>query len=411
MGNLGTVLDRLSGLLSKYFLIGSYFPILIFVFMNCVFLYVINPSFRHLVVSTDFLKESIVGMGILIGASVLAYFLSTMNLALREWLESPRLPKALLDEWILKQRDRRNKLIDKIEDLRKLRRTLRKREVGWDTQLIAARRTGRKVTTPNEYADSLPELGPLALKDRSDLNEVGEVVRRLAEALKLNNIDERDQLGERTPNAVLLDGDEVALRAIIKQIPNQIAVEEGRVYNEIQFNFSRNDADIAPTRMGNIALSVQSYVGSRYHLNFNFFWTRIQNTLQTQAEDKYFTVLCTAKAQLDFHVALFWLACVFALIWTPTSAYCGFSVWLLFSVAVGTPLAAWMFYTLAIQSYRAYADLLRTTVDLYHFKLLDALHIAIPPSVEDEREIWKSVTQWLGQGDLRDIGYYRSAKP
>src|ERR1041384_7485259 len=193
MGNLGTVLDRLSGLLSKYFLIGSYFPILIFVFMNCVFLYVINPSFRHLVVSTDFLKESIVGMGILIGASVLAYFLSTMNLALREWLESPRLPKALLDEWILKQRDRRNKLIDKIEDLRKLRRTLRKREVGWDTQLIAARRTGRKVTTPNEYADSLPELGPLALKDRSDLNEVGEVVRRLAEALKLNNIDERDQ--------------------------------------------------------------------------------------------------------------------------------------------------------------------------------------------------------------------------
>jgi hypothetical protein len=237
--------------------------------------------------------------------------------------------------------------------------------------------------------------------------EVNAAVRALAAELKVNNPEEQDPAvpGQKTEAAAKLDDDEVTLRGIIDQLPKQWQSEAVRLYNDIQFNFA--PYQIAPTRVGNIGLSVASYFGSRYNLNFNFFWTRIQKTLE--ADKEHFEVLEGAKAQLDFHIALFWLSCLFALIWVPAAAWEGYSIWFLAIVMVGPLVAAWAFYELTVQSYRSYADLLRTTGDLFHFELMKALHLALPVSSNDEREVWRSINEWLGQGDYRDVPYKHPA--
>jgi hypothetical protein len=410
MGSLGTVLERLSGLFSKYFLVASYFPILIFLALNGFFLYSLNLSF-HNSIGQDLTKESFRMVGVLIAAGVLAFLLSTMSQMLRESLENPWfLPRKLREEMVRERAEERANWVDQLDELRKNRRLLIKSQSEWDSRLSAARDLGLQVKTPNSYS-SLPSLDALLLRfrygEQLNINDIEAVVHEFTAQLRTNNPEEIDPADrtKRTTNARLLDGDEGRLRGFLKEVPTRFESEAFDLYNRLQLNFTRNE--IVATRIGNIGLSVQGYFSSRYSLNFNFFWTRIQQILQK--EDKFFDVLQAAKAQLDFHIALFWLIGLFALIWTPCCALWGLSVWLLGFAAIGAPLSAWMFYELAVQSYRSYADLLRTAVDLYHFNLLGSLHIALPASVEDERQVWTGINQWLGLGDYRDVEYKHPA--
>ena len=411
MGNLGTVLDKLSSLFSKYFLIGSYFPVLIFLSANGAYFYATSPIFRKWF-ERDAVQQGMAGVALLAAAAVLAYLLSTMSVALRQWLESPpMLPENLRKGLSDAQAEKRAGLNAKLEDHRSRLREFRKSQATWNKLLVDARKEGKKLMNSNSYFTTPKEVEDLVervhRRERPEDEKIEKAVNALAAELKKYNVDEKDASTQaRSVGAAKLDADEVRLRGAIDQLPSFIDREAVRIYNEIQFNFARTGAT-APTRMGNIALSVQSYFGSRYNLNFNFFWTRIQKTLG--GEDKYFPVLEGAKAQLEFHVALFWLSCAFGLVWTPASAWSGFSIWLLLFAAIGAPLAAWISYELAVQSYRSYADLLRTTVDLYHFKLMESLHFGLPASSNDEREIWKEVGQWLDQGDYLDVPYKHPA--
>lgn len=410
MGSLGTVLERLSGLFSKYFLVASYFPVLVFLGLNAYYLYCVNLAFRY-AVGQGLGKETFQTVGVLVVAGVLSFLLSTMSQALREGLENPWfLPQKLRKEMEIRRLEERASWEDELEQMRTARLQLIRNQASWDALLRQARQIGETLKTTNAYSTP-SSLDSLLLRfrrgEQSSQDDVNTVVRQFADLLRTNNPSEKDSAvpPKRTPNAALLDSDEVRLRSFLQALPNRPESEAFNLYNRLQLNFSRNQ--IAATRMGNIALSVQGYFTSRYSLNFNFFWTRIQQVLQK--EDKFFDVLQAAKAQLDFHVALFWLLFLFAIIWTPCSALWSFSIWLLAFAAIGAPVAAWMFYELAVQSYRAYADLLRTTVDLYHFNLLSSLHIRHPASIQDEREVWIGINQWLGLGDYRDVEYESAA--
>ncbi|HEV2416888.1 MAG TPA: hypothetical protein VGX94_03725 [Terriglobia bacterium] len=405
-------MERLSGLFSKYFLVADYFPVLIFLGVNGYYLYCVNLTF-HQAVGQDLTKETFQTVGVLIAAGVLAFLLSTMSQALREALENPWfLPQKLRKEMETQRLEERASWDDQLEQMRRARLQFIRDQASWDALLRQARQIGETLKTTNAYStpssfDSL--LLRFRRGEQPARDDIDSVVTQFADLLRANNPSEKDSAvpPKRTPNAASLDSDEVRFRNFLQTLPNRSESEAFSLYNRLQLNFARNQ--IAATRMGNIALSVQGYFTSRYSLNFNFFWTRIQQVLQK--EDKFFDVLQAAKAQLDFHVALFWLLFLFAVVWTPCSALWSFSIWLLAFAVIGAPLAAWMFYELAVQSYRAYADLLRTTVDLYHFNLLNSLHIRHPASIDDERQVWIAINQWLGLGDYRDVEYSSSPAP
>jgi hypothetical protein len=65
---------------------------------------------------------------------------------------------------------------------------------------------------------------------------------------------------------------------------------------------------------------------------------------------------------------------------------------LLFAVAaIGGPVATCFFYFLATKNYRVFAELVRTSVDLFRFQLLKALHVSLPNGIRDERATWTAL--------------------
>ena len=409
MGSLGTVLEKLTSFFSQYFLIASYFPVLIFLAANAICIYLLNLEFRTWL-GKDTVQTGVTGIEILLAAAVLAYALSTATSWLRDALENlPIVPSTFRNSFRSSQAQRRGALLVRLETHMRERREVTASLKAWRQTLTKAREDGASKRR-NSYAHTPRELDHVvdaATLQTLDADDVERAVTALAAELKANNVNDRiPGTTTPTPAAAKLDGDHVRLNAAMNALRGQLEYRAVRVFNEIQFNFART-GEVAPTRMGNIGLSVQYYFSSRYQLNFNFFWTRVQKALE--GETSFAGVLKLAKAQLEFHVTMFWLSCLFGLLWIPASAWYGYSFAFFLSCAVATPLAAWLSYELAVQSYRSYADLLRTAGDLYHFKLMESLHLPLPPTTGDEREMWKQVGQWLDQGDYFDLPYKHPA--
>ena len=151
--------------------------------------------------------------------------------------------------------------------------------------------------------------------------------------------------------------------------------------------------------MGNMAESVRSYARSRYEINLDSIWSRLQKLIQ--ADDKFYAALIDAKTQLDFLISLFWLTMLFTVIWLSVLFYIRVS-WFAFGLVgvIGAGLTA-IWYKTAAQNYLAFADILRTSIDLFRFDLLAALHSKLPSSSEHERQIWVRLNQLIGYGENR----------
>src|SRR5262249_21743504 len=119
-------------------------------------------------------------------------------------------------------------------------------------------------------------------------------VRLLAEELKKN--DRRQ--------AQKLEDDQRELLDRMDNAEDAWAAREVQSFNEKEFQFGRGE--VAPTAMGNVAQSMQSYAYSRYRLNLETFWSRLQLVLQ--ANKDFYANLLDAKTQLDFLVACCWLS-------------------------------------------------------------------------------------------------------
>ena len=63
--------------------------------------------------------------------------------------------------------------------------------------------------------------------------------------------------------------------------------------------------------------------------------------------------------------------------------------WVLLAVALLGPMLAYGWCRTALAHYRTFADLLRSSVDLFRFNLLSALHYPLPVGVKEEREFWE----------------------
>ncbi len=162
---------------------------------------------------------------------------------------------------------------------------------------------------------------------------------------------------------------------------------------------------LAPTRLGNIGRAIGTYTLVRYQMDLDIFWTRLQNSLQKDAKE-YYTVLQDSKAQVDTMVMLCWMSVAYTLVWLialltlPTSTVRQF-----LTVGIAGTLAAMTFYTLACESYRVFADVMRSAVDLFRFQMLKALSIPLPADSDDEKDLWLRLGNATGFLDPQDFRY------
>jgi len=393
---LGTLIEKLSALLSKGAFIASFIPLLAFAAANTALLAAVHQPTRAWFMSHRADPE-------LIGGGVLAFFIGALmfaaiNTRLRELMEGRFWPAPIRGAFTERQRDRLRQLV-KENTLQRAMRRMRSAPQ-WKETLKQARSATPK--TPGRVYNTAGRAGRL-IRYLHRLKVRGEVIDPKHLKIAVNGLKRELRI---TPMSLPLDADQVKLVSIIDSNGPQIASEIIRIFNERQFNFPSDERDpLAATAMGNIALSIQSYALSRYQLNIETSWTRFQKVMQGEA---FYAVLQDAKVQLDFLVSLYWLGLVSTAGWLIALASFGYSLRPFLAIAICGPCAVWAAYRLALQNYRAFAYLMRSSIDMYRMRLLKELNVSEPMGSEEEKMLWQALQSRLDYGRDFYMGYRRS---
>jgi hypothetical protein len=405
-----TLLSNLQTLISSRFLVASFFPTMAFWFSHATMLFLLNAPFREYVrsnIGQTAGLTAVITAAALIWVALSAYAAFALLPTIQSLMEGNWYP------WIVaifapSQMNHFEQLDHEIAENLKLRGAFgttaagQTRAKAWQDALRTARRAGNGVPN-NDYTDiaqsakEVAKLASLRRRSRAILGtSIDSAVARLTLDLRVNNAD--------LPGP----GGDFALEATRKLLwdliayADQYAVTQYRsLVTKRQFNFG--SLPLAPTRMGNVAKTVQSYAIGRYDFNFELLWSRLQ--VLAQKDKDFGPLLQAAKTQLDFLISCSALTFLWALPW---------SIWLYFTsgpalvflgVAICGPLVGYVWYLVAVAQYRTLADLLRSSIDLFRFDLLTALHYPQPDGVKEERDIWEIVDALHLLHELRDLRF------
>jgi hypothetical protein len=251
----------------------------------------------------------------------------------------------------------------------------------------------------------------IALQDGGDFVRFEELDRAvMLLAVELSN--------HRTGASGILADAFIDLQAAIQYAMDRRQFEKRRLYQQRQANFPGvrptsqdqeqgpvSNSILAPTKMGNIGRTIGTYTLVRYGMDLDIFWSRLQNSLQKDGKE-YYTVLSDSKVQVDAMVTLCCLSVVYSIVWTVALLFFrGTTVRQFLTVGIAGPVCAVAFYALACESYRVFADVLRSCVDLFRFQVLTALHLPLPADSNDEKDLWLRLGVATGFMDPEDFQY------
>jgi hypothetical protein len=393
-----TFLDRFGSIFSKSFQV-IYLPLLLFLLAHGTTAYFFSTNFQvwfnsHLAAELD--HPALATAALFIALAIVAIVFSTLSTTLRDFLEGRYLPALLGEPMTQRHRDRLARVESQLNFFRAQSRRLAAEGVAWRATLSAARKEG--VKAPACGYTGCSELGSLV-----QLREAGQplpfdslksVVEKISLELKAHNPElPGDEASKR------LDTDLIALTRLIQYAIEYLDLQVSKNVDEIQFRFA--GTQLAPTRMGIIANVPKHYANSRYSINLEFFWGRLQKI--AAADAAFYADLQDAKSQVDLLVYLIWHTAAYSVFWSIYFVLAG-GVWMMFLVAsVIAPLLALLWYVIALRSYSALSVLMCSTVDLFRRGLLSTMEMPISVSIDEERNLWLSLEQRLIYGDLTNI--------
>ncbi len=402
---------------SKRFWLASVFPLLLFLLASGWMVYRQCPAFKPWLTSFEGLKEQAVLYSAVAAVLLaLSYIFSAMNSTLLEWLEGKKGMARLLRPWLYWHQQA------KLEQIQKQYCQTAFTAVGieenlksWLQQIDDARAAGIKRDECDAHWRKTPEgktvtmlLGKARRGGYIPFAGMTKAVTALQKLLASNSATKSDE------NSKDLDAAYTAFKNAIFYARDRSQFNRVRLYNKRQFTYpgsfevkdpSNPEAQLqnvlALTAMGNIGQSIRSYAITRYNMDLDIFWSRLQSSIKSN--DGYFTMLQDIKVQVDCMVSLVWLCAIFSLIWTPWMFFQRASVE--FAVAgVAGFLSIWL-YSLACSSYAVFADVMRSAVDLFRFKLLDDLHLGLPARPEEESYLWERLGNITGYARKEIIQY------
>lgn len=397
---LSTLLSQTSAVLSRLFVFASFVPTLVFAFVNGCLLSLWLPEFR------DWARPQVHGTEVafdvaasIIGIAVVAYILFALNNSLRVFLETaaflpPKVREALCaSEEVRLQRITGNYLNAMNERMRMER--LR----GRDRRLLEAVDAGAGVQSNSYDPDGKAGRALRILEKKSFRNrlisseEMKETIQTVADELRVNN---------KAIGPPHLDEAHLLLLKLQDYAVDRWKSEEIEHFNHRQFQFGALTPK--PTRLGNVADSVQGYTLSRYNLNIEALWTRFFSVMQ-QKKDA-FPAIDEVKTQLDFLVTCTWLSALSCLCWAVTLVASGHSIRDFLLVAMLGPLVTYLLYDFAVRTYTVFADVLRSAIDQYRFAILESMALPLPGGLGEERQIWGEVSALIGKGgEYLEISY------
>jgi hypothetical protein len=114
--------------------------------------------------------------------------------------------------------------------------------------------------------------------------------------------------------------------------------------------------------------------------------------------------------QLEFSVLSLWLSLILIGTWFVTLYVFDRTPWTFGLVALGGPVLLTARLWMVRESYAAFAELVRGTIDLSRFDLLQARRRPLPTSPQQERAAWDEVTRLLRLNETNgDVNYTHPA--
>lgn len=197
-------------------------------------------------------------------------------------------------------------------------------------------------------------------------------------------------------------------------------------YEELHYfydsKFPPDEKYILPTRFGNILRAAETYSETRYQIDGVTMWTRVIKVI----DKEYMEYIDTANNQCSFLLYCSLLSAVFSGLSVIVIIYqyflmqqllSGKSFWLYFVPLAQNPIVyedrmfvyfvvsilaigtAWFFYQASLWNVDQYGDVIRSTYDLYRFKLLEELKLKAPTSHLLEKATWRKVCQFYAVGE------------
>lgn len=158
-------------------------------------------------------------------------------------------------------------------------------------------------------------------------------------------------------------------------------------------------ATVKPTRLGNIIDSYNYYAYTRYKIQAELLWPRLQHVIPAS----YNTAVQDAKVILDFAICMCTLATLYAVLALLAGPWLAFDPWLWGISAAVALLVARFFYGLSVSAAMQYGDRLRSSFDLFRLDLLKQLGFGRPSKLSEERETWQKLSQLVVYGTDIDL--------
>lgn len=408
----GQVLDKLSTWFGQAFLLSIFFPWLIFAFANLAMVAVTFTSVDPYLLryaEGEPADKVIVIIASLGGIGILAYMTSPLIQVLTEILEGSYVPVIIAEVLTAGHAARLRRFVERERASLQERQRVRRLQ-----DLAGLLMQARSVGVQRRTNSDLPAIKRASraiqkLREKRDLNrpiDSGELiaahqhllialqrncaeVARLIPSIEQEDIDYSEILGKLHDEMV----NELVPGAF--HIANQrhaLAAGE-RARHFASGNQGELFAELKPTRLGNYAASLRSYCETRYGLEFDFFWPRF--LLAIQKNDKLSSAIVSTKIQLDFSVLMFWLTVVFIISWFPLLTIFGSSLVVFLTVAGIGPIVSIASLRLVHASYSAFAEIVRSAIDISRFELLRALHRPMPVSTQAEKMVWEQAARLL----------------
>jgi hypothetical protein len=402
---LSSFLDSIKGQFSKSYWLASMLPLVLFLVANSLVATRHFGSVKTFLAKADTLdQKALLYSAVIFTLLALAYLLSAVNSMLLEALEGKIGPFRWFAGFFYKSRWHALKQIDRKYEIAYTERDEISAHIPkWKDRIGAAHKTGKKKAPLSRWQQFTWRFSSAAIRmaairwryrhgARIKPALLAASVHELARALSANKFRKgsaifkaEEELLETMAYAV--DRCQFEIRQLLHKRQTNFPGVRPTATDQPEGPSSNNI--LAPTKMGNIGRTMRSYALVRYQMDLDIFWTRLQNSLQKDAKD-YYSVLQDSKVQVDCAVTLFWLSTVFTLFWTP------FLIWYVkdsttsefLIVAIGGTVCMLGCYLLACQSYRVFADIMRSSVDLFRFQVLTSLHIALPFGSDEERTLW-----------------------
>jgi hypothetical protein len=400
---LSTFLSQLQNYFSKYFIIGSFVPMLAFAFVNSLTVYFLFPTSQKFI--DDLLINPTRGAffttSLMLAIAAAAYVLSSLSTFLRGVLEGrwPWVPKFLVAFFVATQNARRERMLGDLYEAKMDRVDLAEAHE-WEQQMKDAWQLGKSHSKRTFTADPHNDEVEIALQamerkrdgyDTVDVDELEKTARKIAERLQQNDPDVSPDLTR----------EQQRLGALIDYAKERALARHARLQNELNSNFGAQD--LASTTMGNVANTIQSYALRRYRCNFEAVWSNLQRIVQK--DDKAQAALQEAKTQLDFLVACCWLTLLSAFGWALVFSCLARSRLGFLLAALAEPAIAYMWYRAASEQYRSFADIAMTSLDSFRLYLLRDMQLTLPADVEDERNMWENIDLLTTYGANRNFRY------